>query len=123
MTKKIIWRLSEKPSTESLQKLVSSGILTKEEAREILFNEVEESDRSIDSLKEEIRFLREIIEKLSSREKIVEVVKEYHYTQPWYQPYHYWTMGTTYTAATCGGNTTTLDYIGNSNSFSAISTF
>ena len=92
MTKKIIWRLKESPTTEKLSQLVKDSILTKDEAREILFNLTDESERSIESYQQEIKFLREIIDKLSSREKIVEIVKEYHhYDYPWYQPYWIWT--------------------------------
>jgi len=92
MTKKIIWRLKESPTTEKLSQLVKDGILTKDEAREILFNLTDESERSIESYQQEIKFLREIIDKLSSREKIVEIVKEYHhYDYPWYKPYWNWT--------------------------------
>lgn len=102
MTKKLIWRLKEQPSTESLRELVKDKILTNEEAREILFTSQEETERDVKSYQEEIKFLRDLIEKLSDRNKIVEVVKEYHYTQPWYQPYHYWTTGVVY----CGNTTT-----------------
>lgn len=114
--------------------LVQNHILTKEEAREILFNLEEVNERSIDSLKEEIKFLRELVQKLStSRTKVVEIIenlREPYYPRPWYAPYSYWcdavsgggtftTMGGADTATCTGMNTA---YSANSN-FSDISTF
>jgi polyhydroxyalkanoate synthesis regulator phasin len=132
MTKKIIWRLKESPTTEKLSELVKNGILTKDEAREILFSSVEESERSIESLKEEIKFLRDMIDKLSSsRSQVVEVIKtiEVPYRQyPWYQPYITWCGGTGGTATDPGSVTFTASgnnlYVSDgSNSFNSIQTF
>mgnify|MGYP001559140621 FL=1 len=86
MTKKIIWRLKEQPSSESLRELVKDGILTKEEAREILFSQQEDTERDSESLKAEIKFLRELVEKLSNRSQIireVEIVKVPYYHSSW----------------------------------------
>ena len=107
MTKKIIWRLKEQPSSESLRELVKDGILTKEEAREILFSQQEDTERDSESLKAEIKFLRELVEKLSNRSQIireVEIVKVPYYHSSWYQPYQVWCGGTsaTYTTGTTG---------------------
>lgn len=77
MTKKIIWRLKESPTAEKLSILVKGNLLTREEAREVLFNLTEESERSVESLKEEIKFLREIVDQLSqSKSKVVEIIRE-----------------------------------------------
>jgi hypothetical protein len=103
MTKKIIWRLGEKPTTKSLQELVSTGILTKDEARQVLFNETEESERTIESYQQEIKFLRELIEKLSNKTQIIEVIKEVYkpyYGYQWCQPYYGWST------ITCGTSST-----------------
>jgi lipopolysaccharide biosynthesis regulator YciM len=95
MTKKIIWRLREQPSTESLRKLVEDKILTKEEAREILFSSEEVKERDENSLKEEIKFLRELVEKLAkSRSEIITTIKEVEVPYkkcPWSEPYITWT--------------------------------
>lgn len=131
MTKKIIWRLSEKPSTESLQKLVSSGILTKDEARTILFNETDESERSVESYQQEIKFLRDIIEALSKKDKVVEIIKEYHDIYPyltyrWYQPYYGWTTWGNATTNVCLDTSTNIGGTGtytSTQNFSDISTF
>ena len=75
--KKIVWRLKEQPTAESLQGLVERNILTKEEAREILFSSEEAEDRDKKSLESEIKFLRELVEKLSNdKSRIVEIIRE-----------------------------------------------
>jgi len=94
MTKKLIWRLKEQPSTEALRGLVQDKVLTNEEAREILFSSVEEQERDIESYKSEIKFLRELVEKLSdSRSQIVTTIKEVeipYKKYPWITPYVTW---------------------------------
>lgn len=91
---KIIWRLKEQPTTQSLQELVKNNLLTKEEAREILFSSQEQEDRDKESLKSEIKFLRELVEKLSNnRSQIITTIREVEvpYRQyPWYEPYKYY---------------------------------
>jgi len=94
MTKKIIWRLKEQPTSEMLRELVKDQILTKEEAREILFNLEEQTDRDIESLKSEIKFLRELVEKLANSQKVVEIIREIerpYRPYPWWEPYQRWT--------------------------------
>jgi len=95
MTKKIVWRLKESPSTDKLSQLVKDGILTKDEAREILFSSEEITERDIKSYQEEIKFLRELVEKLSqSKSQIVKVIEQVNvpYIQyRWYPPYEHWT--------------------------------
>lgn len=92
MTTNIKWRLSKLPDTEEVSLLVEKGILTKDEAREILFSLETEDTRSEKSLQEEIKFLRELVQKLTtSRSVIVENIKlvQKPYTQSdWYQPYY-----------------------------------
>ena len=103
MTNNLKWRLTKLPTVEELTLLVEKNIVTKEEAKEVLFNN--ETERDVESYKQEIKFLKEVIDKLGDRDRIVTVVKEYvpHYiTQPFYQPY--WTY---VTCQTTGGNITT----------------
>lgn len=96
---KIVWRLKEQPTAEKLRDLVSSGILNKEEARQILFSSEEVTERDIESFKSEIKFLRELVEKLSkhNNQRVVEVIREVvevetpiYIRQPWYPYYYYW---------------------------------
>jgi hypothetical protein len=100
MTTKIIWRLKELPTSEMLRNLVKDGLLSKEEAREILFSSQEQNERDVESFKQEIKFLRELVDKMANNQKVVEIIREierpYH-VYPWYTPYQYY----------CGGSTTT----------------
>jgi len=123
--KKIIWRLKEQPTTVKLQQLVMSGILTKDEAREILFflsNEDLHSvyeGRSEENLQSEIKFLRELVEKLSKgRTDIVETIRyieKPYYQSPWWKPYEVWCSDGT---GIYGTDTATTK-----NCFSSIDTF
>jgi len=108
MTKKIKWRLGELPTPEEVGHLHNLGLLTKDEAREILFKEEEETARDVKSLESEIKFLRDLVERLSkSSGKIVETIRlieKPYYNQPWYQPYQVW-CGLGSTSITSGSNT------------------
>jgi len=93
--KKLVWRLGNLPTIEELRDLVVHDILTKDEAREILFTNEEVEDRDTKSLKEEIKFLRSLVEKLSNftNTKIFETIKiveKPYYEKPWYEPYTTW---------------------------------
>jgi hypothetical protein len=107
MTKntKLVWRLRESPTADKISLLVNTGILTKEEAREILLNQETKESRDMESLKFEIKFLRELVEKLSDRSQIVEIIKEIkvpYYRQDWWRPYEIWYQTT--------GNIGTVDW-------------
>jgi sulfur transfer complex TusBCD TusB component (DsrH family) len=88
------WRLSKLPSSEEVLALIKDGVITKEEGKEILFSEETEETKSITDLQSEIKFLKELVERLSSnRNQIVETIKiieKPYYQKPWYQPYYYW---------------------------------
>jgi hypothetical protein len=132
MTKKtkLVWRLKEQPTADSLAQLVSVGIISKEDAKEILCSSETEEDRDKESLKAEIKFLREIVEKLSNKSQIVEIIKEietpYWKKYVWYNPYIHWCGGTSTltsgdaTYYTTGSTSTTLTP---SSNFSDINTF
>ena len=126
MTKKIIWRLKEQPTSEILRELVKDNILTKDEAREILFNLQEESERDNESFKQEIKFLRELVEKLSERQKVVTTIREIEvpiYRQyPWWKPYEIWCGGTTWTYNASNDSSGMMGSITSQN-FSDIKTF
>ena len=120
MTTKIVWRLKEQPTSESLRELVKDKILTNEEAREILFSSQEETKRDVESLETEIKFLRDLVEKLSQNSsQVVETIKivEIPYKQySWYNPYTIW----------CSSGTSNIYSATNSSngcSFSSIQTF
>ncbi len=93
MKTKLKWRLGKLPTSEEVLELVKASLITKEEAKEILFTQETEEDIDAEALKSEIKFLRNLIEKLSNRTQIVEVIKEVHkpyYKYDWYRPYQYW---------------------------------
>lgn len=110
--KKLVWRLGKLPSVDELRELVKDKIITQEEAREILFNHETEEDRDAKSLKDEIKFLREMVDNLTRNQptKIVEVIKQYqpHYIKyDWYTPYN----NIVYCASTSQGGNYSLSSI------------
>jgi hypothetical protein len=112
MRTKNVWRLKESPTTTDVLELVNAGLITKEEAKDILFTQQTEEDRDKKSLQSEIKFLRELVERLSNQTKTVEIIREIQkpYQQwGWYRPYEIW-CGTTYvgTASTTTNGTNTL---------------
>ena len=105
MTKELKWRLGKLPTPQEVSTLINDKVITKDEARDILFRTEDIEEKSNEDLKSEIKFLKEVIEKLSNHQysRIVEVIKEVrvpYYTQPWYGPYNGWTT------FTCGSNST-----------------
>ena len=94
MTKELKWRLGKLPSPEEVVNLINSKIITKEEAREILFRTEDVEEKSTDDLKSEIKFLKEVIEKLSTHQSIVKVIEQIQYPvyiqKPWYPQYQSW---------------------------------
>lgn len=91
---KLVWRLGKLPTPDELRELVKDKIVTQEEAREILFNFETEEERDKKSLESEIKFLRELVEKLAKgRDRIIETIREvkvpYIYYR-WYKPYEIW---------------------------------
>lgn len=87
------WRLSKLPSVEEIQGLVKDGILTKEEAREILFSVETKEDREqveLADIKKELELLREIVK----RNTVITQPVYIEHQRPWTQPYIYWMSST-----------------------------
>lgn len=134
MPKKLQWRLSKLPTPDEVRELVKDKIITQEEAREILFSQETEEDRDKKSLETEIKFLRELVSKLSStRTQIVETIREVYVPYKrwdWYKPYEVWcssasandnvTYAYTSTPDNSGINTLAVSF---NDSFSNIKTF
>lgn len=104
---KLVWRLSKLPTPAELRELVKDKIITQDEAREILFSQ-ESGDlpsRDKESLESEIKFLRELVEKLSSNQRstiteTIKVIREPYWKYEWYKPYQVWCANdTSYYAA------------------------
>jgi len=93
-TTKLVWRLKESPTSENLRELVKDGILNKDEARQILFSSEEQEDRDKESLKSEIKFLRELVEKLANKGQIIQTIREIevpvYKRWDWWKPYETW---------------------------------
>jgi len=131
MTKKLIWRLKEQPTSENLRELVKDGILSKEEAREVLFSLEENTGRDKKSLEDEIKFLRDIIDGLSKNNysgtiTIIKEIEKPYRQYPWYNPYITWcsrafdtTSAIMYSTSSGSGITTCT----NGASFNGIQTF
>lgn len=108
MTKKTLkWRLKELPDASSVAELVEQGVVTKEEARNILFDEFEElkaSEREKE-LQRQVEFLEDLVKELSKNRTTVTSWPVYieKYVKTWPNPYPaiwYSSGNGTYTANT-----------------------
>jgi hypothetical protein len=92
MKKTIKWRLAALPTPDELRNLVTDGIVSNDEAREILFSTETEDERDKASLEAEIKFLRKLVDKLSVNQTTT-VIREVERLRPtytpftWFQPY------------------------------------
>lgn len=67
--KKLVWRLGERPSVENITKLNEIGLISKEEARELMFNEISHNDvKTINDISEELKVIRELVMRLSQND-------------------------------------------------------
>lgn len=106
MTKKekedLVWRLKELPSAEGVARLVEQGVITADQARDILFSKPVEKnpDEENKALKEQVKFLQDMVERLINQ-------RGSHFT-----PYHYTvrTPSVYWTNLTTSGNTRGLSY-------------
>lgn len=112
---KLKWRLGKLPTPEEVISLLKEKIITQEEAREILFNKETANDRTTESLKDEIKFLREVVDKLAlDKTRITEVIKYVHpnYSGWWTTPYIGWGTSSPVYTYTSASNGTTLNLVG-----------
>ena len=120
---KLVWRLSNRPTPAEVAELLTQEIINKEEAREILFSEETDEDRDKKSLESEIKFLRELVDKLSEdRSQIITTIKEVqvpYIKYPWYPQYQIWCGGAGGTGTAYYSNTA----LNSNSSFSSINTF
>jgi len=92
MTKKTLkWRLKELPDATSVAGLVEQGVVTKEEARNILFDEFEElkaSEREKE-LQRQVEFLEDLVKELSRNRTTVMSWPVYieKYVKTWPSPW------------------------------------
>lgn len=90
------WRLSEKPTVESIEKLVKLDIITREEAKQLLVEESEINPKTVRDLEKEMELLRELVLDIAKREPETIQIIEKHFDHtpyyPWKRPYlePYW---------------------------------
>lgn len=132
MTKtKLAWRLKSLPTPDEVRELFKDKIITQEEAREILFSQETEIEVDKKSLESEIKFLRELVDKLANGNysRTIEIVREVERPwrrYPWYEPYVVWcnSSGGTFTVTNSGtSNLATGQYTTSTSDFSSIKTF
>lgn len=58
------WKLKKLPTGDEVAKLVEQGIISKEEARTILFQQVNQNEK-VKALEEQVEFLRGVVKDLS----------------------------------------------------------
>ena len=115
----LVWRLKEQPTTEKLRELVKDEIITKDEARDILFNKVDNDER-VKSLKEQVEFLEKVVKALSEKGTTINNFPAITYYPK--HPVQYWhttltgTSGTTYTSGIGIGTSANKVYAFNSTS-------
>lgn len=69
MTKKMNWRLPELPTGDEVASLVEQGVITTQEARDIILKSSEEKDTEtqVKALQEQVEFLQGLVDKLASK--------------------------------------------------------
>lgn len=97
MTKnELKWRLKDLPDASGIAELVKQGVVTKEEARELLFNKETPSKNNesdiVKALKKQIEFLEELVKDLAQKSTetrtIYQTVERY---KPYWEKYSpYW---------------------------------
>lgn len=106
MTKKELkWRLRELPSGGEVAQLVEQEVITKEEAKDLLFNESKSND-DVEQLKKQIDFLEGLVKELSKNR--TQTVYVDRYIDRWVQrlPIVWCNAVNTATGSTATGSTT-----------------
>ena len=105
MTKKIelVWRLKNRPTVNEITDLKRDELITKEEARDLLFNsDQKDSEIEVKALKEQIKFLQDTVDKLINKLNSTGSPWVFQHTYTPYYPTRYWSTATTGTAINAG---------------------
>lgn len=92
MKKTLNWRLKDLPDAVDVAELVDKKVITPEEARQLLFNEGKDEGKKVKELEEEVKFLRELCDKLAAKSNgwttVIKEIRRYtpHYPV-WYANY------------------------------------
>lgn len=94
----LTWKLGELPTAGELAELVEADVISKEEAREIMFGAVDNDKEKIQALEEQVDFLRSLVTDLSKRSTTV--IRDWTYDRPvrWYNT-KYWDNTSTFLAS------------------------
>lgn len=68
--KNLVWKLKDLPDATEIASLVEQEVITAKEARQILFSEKTDEEienEQIEALKEQIKFLQNVVDKLASQ--------------------------------------------------------
>jgi len=78
------WRLSQAPTYEQVMDLLDAEVITSDEAKQILFSEVNSADQT-KALDEQVTFLKDIIDRLSKQppQQVWTYVNAYQPRNPW----------------------------------------
>lgn len=78
------WRLKGAPTLDDVTTMLDKGIISKEEARQILFSELEK-DGQVKALEEQVEFLKDLIDRLSKQppQVVWKYVETYTPRNPW----------------------------------------
>lgn len=105
---KLIWKMKELPTADSIGKLVDTKVITPEEARAILFKEEVKQSDEVEALKEMVESLKEMVQTLIARNnsitlvpytRVVEVPAK---ARPYWDKY--WSDNTTWCSTTTESN-------------------
>lgn len=97
------WRLADRPSVNDVATLLVQDLVTKDEAREILFSAETQEIKELSDLQEEVKFLRGLVDKLAKPQvqtviREVERLKPSYWQYDWYKPYY--TLANTWVTTT-----------------------
>ena len=65
-TNNLVWRLQNKLSLDDIEKMLQLKIIDEKEAKELAFNSAEDASE-IKALKEQVKFLKELVDKLANK--------------------------------------------------------
>lgn len=104
----LVWRLPSKLTLDDIQKMIELKIISPEEAKELTFNSSDDNEK-VKALEEQVKFLKELVDKLSTQSPQV----IWRYVETYRPSYPVWStsnlLGNAYTVlcSTASGSTLT----------------
>lgn len=105
--KALKWRLQERPTADNVTKLVTAGIISAEQARQIILDEVDIDPVTLEDLQTEVKLLRKMVLELSNNKTapIIHIIEKEVERMP-YKKEPYWFTDYTMWCSTNSGDTT-----------------